>query len=274
MALRLVQLAFLVYVALGAQLSIKNPKVEVVSSGKSQKETLSLEQPLSTPLELGNSDVLKLSFQVILDPEDEGVQPHQSFLRLIDPETDEEGILPLRVSSSGKVKYELNMAKPPLTLPPTTSSPLQVVLILGSYEHTGAIWHLFDLVLPASQPPPQAPDEYLYHPQPEIHHTFRSDQKHAPQFISGVFTVAVAAPWLVLVGMLSQIEHPLPNLMSSTVMPFVALLGCFEYLLFKYWVSLKLGDVLLYGSILGLPTLAAGKRALTALSHQRLGTKA
>jgi oligosaccharyltransferase complex subunit delta (ribophorin II) len=51
----------------------------------------------------------------------------------------------------------------------------------------------------------------------------------------------------------------------------VLLLGAFEGLLVKYWLSLKLPDVLLYGSILGLATLVFGKRALSALSNKRLG---
>jgi len=72
--------------------------------------------------------------------------------------------------------------------------------------------------------------------------------------------------------MVSQIPQKLPNLASPSVVPFVVLLAGFEALLYKYWVNLKLGDVLLYGSVLGLVTLGVGKRALTALSNQRLGT--
>lgn len=54
---------------------------------------------------LGGTDVLKLSFQVT-DGESE-VQPHQTFLRFYDEVSGEEGIQPVRVTASGKAKFEL-----------------------------------------------------------------------------------------------------------------------------------------------------------------------
>ena len=60
-----------------------------------------------TPLKLGQNDILKLSFTIIEIESDQGVQPHQTFLRFYDEETGEEGIQPVRVSSSGKAKFEL-----------------------------------------------------------------------------------------------------------------------------------------------------------------------
>ena len=56
---------------------------------------------------LGPSDSLKLNFQIVQKGTDEGVQPHQVFLRFYDSKTDEEGIVPLRVPSTGKVKFDL-----------------------------------------------------------------------------------------------------------------------------------------------------------------------
>jgi len=53
------------------------------------------------------SDTLKINFQILDKDSGNGVQPHQAFLRFFDPLTLEEGIQPLRVSASGKVKYEL-----------------------------------------------------------------------------------------------------------------------------------------------------------------------
>ena len=96
-----------------------------------------------------------------------------------------------------------NMAKPPMSLPPTTSSPLHVSLIVGSFKYSPLKADLFDLALPASAPAPQHPDEATFHPLPEIHHTFRPDPKSPPQIISLVFAGAVLAPWVVLLGLVS-----------------------------------------------------------------------
>lgn len=73
---------------------------------------------------------------------------------------------------------------------------------------------------------------------------------------------------------LARIPHSLPNLLSHQILPFVALLAASEGLLFTYWLRLKLPDILLYGAILAVPTVAAGKRALGAVVSWRLGEKA
>lgn len=71
----------------------------------------------------------------------------------------------------------------------------------------------------------------------------------------------------------AQIRPSVPHLLSPSIAPFVATLGAFEALLFWYWVDLKLGQVLLYGGILAIPTALAGKQALTTKGNWRLGRK-
>ena len=66
-----------------------------------------------------------------------------------------------------------------------------------------------------------------------------------------------------------MIPHKFPNASSPSIIAFVTLLGAFEGLLLWYWVALKLGDVLLYGAILGVATIAAGNRALSVLARER-----
>lgn len=188
--------------------------------------------PLTTPITLGPTDTLKLSFAINEKGKDgKGAQPHQTFLRFFDEETGEEGIQPIRVSSGGKAKFELvrtflvfltwniythvearvmvlqNMARPPLSLPPSGDSPLRVSLLLGSFVHDPLQAHLFDLSVPASAPPPQHPEEVTFHPLPEIKHTFRPDPKSPPQIISAIFAGIVLAPWIVLLTFVSQ--HPI-----------------------------------------------------------------
>jgi oligosaccharyltransferase complex subunit delta (ribophorin II) len=93
------------------------------------------------------------------------------------------------------------MAKPPASIPPTSTNPLSVSLLLGSFEHSPAKYELFELFLPESQPVTQHELEHTFHPQPAIHHTFRPAQKVPPKIISAVSTALVLAPWAVLLGL-------------------------------------------------------------------------
>jgi hypothetical protein len=74
---------------------------------------LSVDKPLPHVVELDTTDVLTLQFQIVEKRTDDGVQPQQAFLRLYDSESLEEGIIPLRVTSLGKVKFQLVRFIPP-----------------------------------------------------------------------------------------------------------------------------------------------------------------
>lgn len=97
------------------------------------------------------------------------------------------------------------MAKPPSSLPPTTSTSLKVSLILGSFVHDPAQIELFDLYLPPSHAPAQHPDEASFHALPTIEHTFRPEQKLPPRIISAVFAALVVSPWIVLLSLVSDL---------------------------------------------------------------------
>lgn len=71
----------------------------------------------------------------------------------------------------------------------------------------------------------------------------------------------------------SHIGPQVPHLLSPSILPFTATLAAFEALLFWYWVDLKLGQVLLYGGILGLFTALAGKQALMTAREWRVARK-
>lgn len=97
-----------------------------------------------------------------------------------------------------------NMAKPPTSLPPTTTAPLKVELLLGSFVHDPAKIELFDLYLPASHAPAPHPDEATFHLLPTIEHTFRAAEKLPPRPVSAFFAAIVVAPWVVLAGLVSH----------------------------------------------------------------------
>ncbi|KAF4618573.1 hypothetical protein D9613_009961 [Agrocybe pediades] len=231
---------------------------------------LSLTHKASTPVRIAGKETLRITFQVVDKESGKGFQPHQTFLRFYDPKSNEEGIQPVRVTPGGKAKFDL----PPLSLPPTPNSdPLSVSLIIGSSKYDPISVELFDLILPPSLPAPAHPDESTFHPQPEIKHTFRPENKLPPRFISAVSVGLVLAPWVVLLGLWSQVTPKASRLFSPSILPFIISLGAFEALLFRYWVGLKLGQVLLYGAILTVPTVFAGRQALTSIGNQRVGRK-
>ncbi|KAF8889711.1 Dolichyl-diphosphooligosaccharide--protein glycosyltransferase subunit Swp1 [Infundibulicybe gibba] len=273
--LRFVSLLFLAALAHASTLTLQSPRFIVTSSTGNQlrSEPISLAQKTSVPVSLTQTDILKLTFQIVEKDSGNGVLPHQTFLRFYDEKSGEEGIQPIRVATSGKAKFELNMSKPPLSLPPTSTNPLKVSLIVGSSLHTPFTTELFDLTIPASHPPPQHPDEPSFHLLPEIHHTFRPAQKLPPKIISAFFSALVVSPWVVLLGLWSQVSPRPARLFSPSILPFISTLGAFEVLLVWYWVDLKLGQVLLYGAVLGLVTIFAGKQALASIGDRRVGRK-
>jgi len=256
-------------------LAVEDLKVVVTSTDGVQQHSSSLTpgKVPAAPVDVGTTDTLKITFAVKDREGGQGVQPHQAFLRFYDENTGEEGIQPVRVTSTGKGKYDLIMSRPPPSLPPSGADPLRVSLILGSFVHPPAKYDLFDLSIPASQPGPVHPEEASFHPLPEIHHTFRPEHQAPPQFVSLVFTGVVLAPWFVLVGLWSNIPYKLPGFSSPSILSFLGTLAAFEGLLFWYWVDLKLGQVLTYGAILGAFTFATGNRALSYIAKQRLGEK-
>ncbi|TRM63572.1 Dolichyl-diphosphooligosaccharide--protein glycosyltransferase subunit Swp1 [Schizophyllum amplum] len=266
-------LSALAALAAASPLTLQSARFTVTSEAGAQlrSEPISLRHKSMAPVTLAQTDNLKIAFQILNKETGEGVQPHQAFLRFYDAESGEEGVQPIRVGSGGKAKFEMNMAKPPASLPPTTTNPLQVSLIIGSYEHSPLKAYIFDLIVPPSQPAPVHPDEASFHLLPEIQHTFRPEQKLPPKFVSFVASFAVLAPWLVLLGLWSQVTPRLPRLASPNILPFTAALGAFEGLLVWYWVDLKLGQVLLYGACLGVVALFAGKHALATIVEGRSG---
>jgi len=275
-------LAPLAVLAVSSPISLSNARFTITRDGEEgpvRAGPLSLARPITPALNLTNADTLRLTFTVFVKPDENSdeasnIVPHQTFLRFYHPSTGEEGIQPVRVKAGGKAKFDLVVAKPPVSIPPTPDeTPLQVTLMLGSFKYTGAQYKLFELHLPRTQPAPQHAEAHLYRYKPLIAHTFREDPKLPPRIVSLVFAATVLAPWVVLIGLLSRIPLSLPNLLSHKILPFVVLLGAFEGLLFTYWLRLRLGDVLLYGALLAIPTAVTAKRALGALVQWRLGEK-
>lgn len=206
--------------------------LQLLILGYSERLDLSPSAALPT-VNVAKSDTLKLSFTVVDDEDDTtGVRPHQAFLRFY-ASSGEEGIQPIKVSSTGKAKFELvrpsslhllrphvystysspqNPRRPPAGLPATTESTiLSVDLILGSFTHASSIIPLMKLTVPPSLPVAPHPEEHLYHPKPLLHHTFREEQRMPNKAISTAFVGIALAPWAVLLALVRLPPSLLPN---------------------------------------------------------------
>ncbi|EJU02427.1 hypothetical protein DACRYDRAFT_66539 [Dacryopinax primogenitus] len=215
-------------------------------------------------LAVSAADTFKLSFTVE-DEKGNAVVPVQSMLRLWDEESGEDTLLPFKVSLAGKGRFELNMRRPPPQLPPTpTKTPLNVSLVLASPPHAPVQLNLLHLQLPLSEPAAEHPEEHLYHLQPEIYHTFRPEEKVPPRIISLLGAGAVGAPWALLLILLASLRPSFSFATSPRLLLFLTTLTAFDGLLITYWIQLTLGQVLLYGSILGGITVITGVSALNA----------
>ncbi len=60
-----------------------------------------------------------------------------------------------------------------------------------------------------------------------------------------------------------------PHLFSLSVLSFVLSLALIEGLLFWYWIELRLGQILLYGSGAATLALLTGKQALVGIAKRR-----
>jgi len=68
---------------------------------------LSTETKLEPHVTLGPSQTLRISFTVLDKNSGKGVVPHQTFLRLYDSATHEEGVHPIKVNAGGKGKIDI-----------------------------------------------------------------------------------------------------------------------------------------------------------------------
>lgn len=68
---------------------------------------LSLQTKLEPHVTVGPSETLRISFTVLDKDSGKSVVPHQTFLRLYDPATLEEGVHPVKVGAGGKGKIDI-----------------------------------------------------------------------------------------------------------------------------------------------------------------------
>ena len=180
------------------------------------RDSLQQSELLSTPVELGSSDTLKLSLIT-----QDGASPkraHQAFLSIKEPESGLETSYALAIKESGKAKLELvccpgqvhNQAdlatQTQKDLPSqflASDSTLAASLVIGSFGSSVPYKkEAFSLKIPrdSSAPAPTVQTPERYKKLPEIHHIFKADPKSPPRIISLFFgaVVLVALPALLI----------------------------------------------------------------------------
>ncbi|WVQ71234.1 hypothetical protein IAR50_000759 [Cryptococcus sp. DSM 104548] len=274
----LVALSTLGAVSAKGALGIKAAKVSVTSPDGLGDATYTLKEPapISTPIELSESSIFKLSFTVVDTVSGESVYPQQASLLFENPKGDDV-TLPVTVKSNGKAQLTINAAKPHPALLPTHGKFHLTLLLSALDEYAPLAYPLGELSLPSSvlQPIPRKrhdlparAGEPAFQPEQELFHTFSEPPKTVGWLKSGSGVAITLAPWGLLVALVGKLSPSLnfqAPAFSSVV--FLVVLAAIETLIFVYWVGLKLYQLL--PPFLGLCAIAA-YTGLVALREMRV----
>ncbi|KAI9702243.1 MAG: hypothetical protein M1820_006175 [Bogoriella megaspora] len=243
--------------------------------GSGLKEKIDPKSPLSKSVTLESTDTLKIA----LTTKDgkKAARPHQAFLTVSDPASGLEEAFPFSLKENGKGKVEVTQKDIPLQLF-TTSSPLEASIILGSFGSSAPLkTDVFQLDLkrdPASTL--EIPKAIRYGKLPEIHHIFRADPKSPPVIITIVFSLAVFASVIVLLGAWLTVGGNFGHLgkaMGKAPVAHGVFFGsilAMEGIFLLYYTSWNLFQTLPAAAIVGFVAFLSGTRALTEVQGRRL----
>ncbi|BEJ10956.1 hypothetical protein CspHIS471_0103780 [Cutaneotrichosporon sp. HIS471] len=257
-----------------ANLNISGARAVATDDKGAEKSYAIKDGKWAEPVALSLAATFKLTFTVT--DGDSGVVPQQAYIVFRDTRDDESApvTLQLGVKPTGKTTYYMDTAKIPQALS-HTSGALEASLILSNgvegYKTT-----LGALSLPQSslseKPAPRTLGNGIHlSPQPEITHTFRADEKEIPAIKATLGAFAVVAPWMTLVALIGavwpglQVKTP-PTMMYAWFVCLVAL----EALILRYWIGLRLYQLLPPFIVLGAITAYVGTVALRSSRVERL----
>ncbi|KAI8819115.1 Dolichyl-diphosphooligosaccharide--protein glycosyltransferase subunit Swp1 [Fimicolochytrium jonesii] len=271
--LLLVLLALQTLVVLAARSTISVKKIDVDARGPdgqiTASESLTQSQALSGKLGQVKTDG-KLTLKVqLLGSDDAPVAVQQVVLGVHSTTTHEEASFVCSSKRKGAYVCEVDL-KDTATRTLIHSGRNTLKLYAASRDVTPLA---VDLGVVELQVTPAAKDEEsawdIYRALPEIKHQFRPEEKHANPFLSSVFSLAVLAPWVILLGLYISLSANISNLFANSLTftfgtLFLASLGSVVALYYVYWLRLNLFQLLGYGSVLGLLTATLGRQALVA----------
>ncbi|MCJ1341744.1 hypothetical protein MMC09_007041 [Bachmanniomyces sp. S44760] len=244
--------------------------------GSGSKEKLSDSKALSSPVQLGTADSLKIILTI--QEGKRASRPHQAFLLVEDAATGLETSFPFAVKDNGKAKLEITHKDIPAQLI-SSSTTLAASLIFASFGsskpyHSPAF--ALNIALDPSAPRAVPESPLRYGKLPAIHHIFKTDPRSPPKFITIVFTAAVLAAvptlaglWLSLGANANHVSKALGGAPVAHILFFGSIFAM-EGIFFMYYSSWNLFQTLPAAAVVGTVTFLSGSRALTEVQERRL----
>lgn len=245
----------------------------------SSNQRLHAKRPLGKALELGSTDVAKIT----LTTKDNGNEkrPHQAFVLLQEIETGLEAPFPLTVKPSGKGVVQIAYKDIPTQLL-ASGKNIRASLVIGSFGSAQAYMSgddgLFELKPQhdPNMPAPSAAKPERYTKKDEIHHVFRADPRSPPKIVSLFFVLAVAttvpvliAAWLLLGANVDHLSKALATAPLSHAAFFGSILTM-EGVFFLYYTSWNLFQMLPVAGVVGAVAVLSGTKALGEVQARRL----
>lgn len=158
---------------------------------------------------------------------------------------------------------------------------VEVSLIIASFgKAVPLMHHVATLTVEdgAGQQPPETPVRYAA--KPEITHTFRQAETMPPVLVSVVFSMTLAAGFIVLLGVWVSMDVNVAGAATAVRSApvaytlFLASLFAMEVSLFLYWSRWRIMQALGTIAVLAVPTFFSGRFALREVEKRRLaGTR-
>lgn len=245
-------------------------------NGYALKDKLSDNTPLAKPLILGAADTLKI---IITITEDETARrPHQAFLLIREQETGLDATFPFSVKENGRGKVEVMQKNLPVQFI-VSPQHLRAEIFLASFGPSQAFSnHVFNLEIKPvpNTVAPKYEKPLRYGKREEIHHIFRPEAKSGPAVLSIFFVLAVAATlpvlfssWIQLGANLTHLPMALRKAPVAHTLFFGSILAL-EGVLFLYYYTWTLFQVLPVAGVIGLVTILSGSHALSEVQGRRL----
>ncbi|EPY50023.1 oligosaccharyltransferase delta subunit [Schizosaccharomyces cryophilus OY26] len=209
---------------------------------------------LNTFTEIDSSleDTLVVQFTCAID--DEAAVPHQAHIVFSDKKKPSISIVyPVKVKGNGDAVLKLPLSELPSEIVQSEDGLLSTLMIGSFGDASPSSISLGSLVFDSGSLPAfnaKTSTEAVTSPQPTILHTFAAPPKAANKFLSLLFSLAVAAVFVVLIGVWMQFSSKTSvySVSSSSLGHFLFFisLATAEGLLFFYWTSLTIFQFIRY----------------------------
>jgi len=197
------------------------------------------------------------------------VTAHQTFIRLVSEETQQEIFFVAEPDSDDHYKFTLDVAATAKDSFGNLSGKYKMSLIVGDASMQVPIsWNLGSVTLSFSGEPKKTKrQERLTKAQPIIEHLFRVPEKRPPKVVSTAFTVLVLSPLLIMLAMWAKIGANLSNLQFSlpTLLFHVGLAGIFV-LYYMFWTQYNMFHTLKLLAVIGGMTFLGGNKMLADMA--------